>query len=117
MLENVFDSNNRKVVFTVSIDAGDSIRLILDLNVSTPPSVNKLILDKFWVQDRIHFDELRDYLGENGTDIYGNNLKYTKYGNDQFHVEIEKPHFPVYVLSLTTSKNNVFTQVISQNNK
>jgi hypothetical protein len=116
LLENVLDSNNKKVLFPLSLDAGDSIRLTLDLNENVTQGVNTLILKKYEVQNQIPFDELRDYLGENGRDIYGNEVKYTKFADDKYLMEIKEPYFPIYILRITSSKNNVFTQTISQNN-
>jgi len=117
LLESVLDTNNEKVLFPISLDAGDSKRLVLDLNVSVPQNVNILVQNKFGIQDRISFSELKDYLGEQGTDIYGNTVKYTKYGNGTVLMEIDKPHFPVYIFKMTSSKNNVFTQTISEINE
>jgi hypothetical protein len=114
LLENVYNSNNRKVSFPISLEAGDSIGLILDLNVIVPQSVNMLVLAKFGTKDLINLNELRDYLGENDTDIYGNKVKYTKFGNGKKLMEIEKPHFPIYIFSLTSEKNNVYKTTITQ---
>lgn len=115
LLENIYDSNNRVITFPISLEAGDSIGLILDLNETVPANVNMLILDKFNTRDLINFDELRDYLGENETDIYGNKVKYAKFGDGKRLIEIDKSCFPTYIFSLTSSKGNVYKGVITQN--
>ena len=53
-------------------------------------------------------DELRDYLGENNLDIFGNDIKYYKYEDGNYLIQIEEAQFPVYNLRFITSKGSYF---------
>lgn len=114
MIEQIKDASNQEVFFPISIDSGESVSLTFELNTLIPASVNMLLLDKYGTEAQISFEELRDYLGEKKCDIFGNEVDYTKYGDGNYRIEIDSPHYPVYSLEIITSRGMMFETVLTQ---
>lgn len=74
---------------------------------------SSLLLERYGTEKRIVYDDMREYLGKKKRDIFVNEVSYTSYGNGIYSMEIDAPHFPVYLLKLTTSKGNVYDVILT----
>ena len=107
MVRAVKDQKDQEILFPLSIDAGDSVVLTFEINTEIRASVNMLLLSKYGVSGEIPLEEIQMYLGENGYDIFGNNVDYTLYGDGSYKIRSKAPLFPKYNLEILTSKGNV----------
>lgn len=114
MVRAVKDQKDQEILFPLSIDAGDSVALTFEINTAIQTSVNMLLLSKYGVSGEIPLEEIQMYLGENGYDIFGNNVDYTLYGDGSYKIKSEAPLFPEYDLEILTSKGNVIKASLSQ---
>ena len=114
MVNAIKDSNNQPVSLPIILDAGESVVVTYEINTIVPQKVNMLLLEKYGVEAEIPKDELRNYLGENNLDIFGNDIKYYKYEDGNYLIQIEEPQFPVYNLRYVTSKGSFFECQLSQ---
>jgi hypothetical protein len=114
MVNAIKDSNNQPVSMPIILDAGESMVVTYEINTIVPQHVNMLLLEKYGTEAEISQDELRDYLGENNLDIFGNDIKYYKYEDGNYLIQIEDPHFPVYNLNFITSKGSYFECELSK---
>lgn len=108
IVKQIKDSDNKPISLPIVLDAGESVLVTYEINTLVSQKVNMLILEKFGVEAEIPKDELRNYLGENSLDIFGNTVKYTKFFDGNDSVVIDEPNFPVYNLKFLTSKGNWF---------
>ena len=114
MVNEIKDSNNQPVSMPIILDAGESMIVTYEINTIVPQNVNMLLLEKYGTEAEISQDEIRDYLGENNLDIFGNDIKYYKYDDGNYLIQIEEPQFPVYNLRYVTSKGSFFECQLSQ---
>ena len=114
MVNEIKDSNNQPVSMPIILDAGESVVVTYEINTIVPQKVNMLLLEKYGVEAEIPKDELRNYLGENNLDIFGNDIKYYKYEDGNYLIQIEEPQFSVYNLRFVTSKGSYFECKLSQ---
>ena len=108
MVKQIKDSTNQSISLPIILDAGESVIITYEINTIVPQKVNMLLLEKFGVEAEIPNEELRDYLGENSLDVFGNTVKYTEFSDGNYLSEIDEPNFPIYVLKFYTSRNNCF---------
>lgn len=116
MVKAIKDSDNQPVSLPIILDAGESVVVTYEINTIVLQKVNMLLLEKYGVEAEIPKDELRDYLGENNVDVFGNDIKYYKYADGNYIIHIEEPQFPVYNLRFSTSKGSFFECKLSQQN-
>lgn len=108
IVKQIKDSDNKPISLPIVLDAGESVLVTYEINTIVPQTVNMLLLEEFGVEGEISIDELRDYLGENSLDIFGNTVEYTKFFDGNYSLVIDEPNFPVYNLKFLTSKGNWF---------
>lgn len=116
MVNAIKDSNNQPVSMPIILDAGESMIVTYEINTIVPQNVNMLLLEKYGTEAEISQDELRDYLGKNNLDVFGNDIKYYKYADGNYLIEIEEPQYPMYNLNFITSKGSYFECKLSQMN-
>ena len=114
MVEAVRDQKGQEILFPLSIDSGDSIALTFEINTLIPSDVNMLLMQKYGVSGEIPSEDIRTYLGENGCDVFGNDVNYTVYGDGSYIIEIEAPSFPAYDLEIQTSKETLVRAILTQ---
>lgn len=114
IITGIVDSEKNPVTFPIVLAAGEAKRISLVLNHLVTPSINMLLLEKFGPEAQLTYDEIRDYLGENGRDLFGNEVEYYKYEDGTYLMKMDNPHFPVFQLQLLTSKGNHFEIEITQ---
>ena len=114
MVEAVKDQKGQEVLFPLSIDSGDSIALTFEINTVIPSDVNMLLMQKYGVSGEIPSKDIRTYLGENGFDVFGNDVNYTVYGDGSYKIEIEVPSFPTYDLEIQTAKETLVRVILTQ---
>ena len=100
----------------LEIEAGKTEVVTFQINRSPGYSISKLIAEHFGNQTDINSKELNKYLYESKTDLFGNAVRaivYTDKNLSDFYPEINDPHYPIYELSLHTSKGNIFKTSLS----
>lgn len=113
MVKEIKDISNQKILFPLSLDAGEAVSLTFEINTLIPSDVNMLLLDKYGVSGKIPSQDIITYLGENNCDLFGNEVKYTPFGDGSYHIEIDTPSFPAYDLQINTSKGTVVQTILT----
>lgn len=116
MIGAITDSDGNDVTTRLEIEAGKTEVITFRINRSPGYGISKLIAEHFGNQADINSKELNKYLYENKTDVFGNTVRaivYTGENVSDFYPEINDPHYPIYELSLHTSKGNIFKTSLS----
>lgn len=116
MVESITDADGNDVTSRLEIEAGKTEVVTFQINRSPGYSISKLIAEHFGNQTDINSKELIKYLYESKTDLFGNAVRaivYTDKNLSDFYPEINDPHYPIYELSLHTSKGNIFKTSLS----
>lgn len=114
MIKGIRDQKNREIEFPLSLDAGEAISLTFEVNTLIPSDINMLLLEKYGTSTEISSQELITYLGENGRDLFGNDVNYISYGDGSYSIEIDAPSFPSYDLQVSTSKGTIVQTILTQ---
>ncbi|WP_046213549.1 hypothetical protein [Paenibacillus wulumuqiensis] len=106
--------NDKDIQYPITIESGESIKLVFTINILIKPEVDSFIKKKYSYNTKISFDDLHKYLLNSGYDLYGNKVKATFFDDNTYIAESDVYEAPTYKITITTSKRNNFTQMISE---
>ncbi|WP_194542183.1 hypothetical protein [Paenibacillus sp. JZ16] len=105
--------NGKDIEYPITIESGESIKLVFRINILIKKEVDDLIQKKYSYNSKIPFNDLHRYLLSNGYDLYGNKVKATFFEDNTYMMESDDYKAPTYKVTFRTSKHNDFTQIIS----
>lgn len=125
MVKNIYFEEDEEKKFPISLEAGESTVMNIELNYFISKEVDKIIQSKYYYGQRIVYTQLQDYLMDNNIDIYGNkyetilnNKSYDKdniedtYDSYKYKKVIGELKYPIYLLTLETSTGKHFKEIL-----
>lgn len=104
----LYDEKNNLVSFPIDLSPGTSKKFTLRVGTQIPENVYKTLSKIYKEGNSISYEELQQYLYENGTDEIGNKVEYKNN-----ITSIDNKYNDGYALIFRTSKNNQFYKQFS----
>lgn len=116
-IESILHGSGEIVSLPIVLDAGELKEITFVLQFSVPENVVALIEAQYTNSpfDKVHINmgQLDEYLGRNYLDVFGNTVRnFFDENSSLFKIHYDEgtsPVFPVYQLSLGTSRGNSFS--------
>jgi len=110
--EGLYDGDLKKIRMPLILDSGESKPVIIRIKAGLSKKVTDIIKEKYKLPMIIDFKKVRKELEEKSIDVFSNDVIIKTIGESKI-ITINNPKYPSYLLTLTTSNNTLFREIIS----
>lgn len=109
----VFDSSGRILSFPINLQSKESKKLLVKVGLRMNSTVfNNIEVERLQTENTT-INEITHHCAEKGYDIYGNNVTYTKYGDEGYSISFHPKVYQTFVISFSTTNYNTFQDTFS----